>query len=250
MASDSINAAVLLCAGSGSRMQGSVEDKVLVALGGRAVVLHSVDAFVNSGAVQMAVVVYRDEAQRLRLSELLSAAPYASLRVLWVLGGAERQNSVYNALLALDALPEGERPSHVFIHDCARPMLLPAQVNELLAAAQQDGASVLAARVADTLKRAAGSAQQPRRCQLQDVDRAELWAMQTPQVFERSLITAAYAAVIGSAGRVTDDTSAAVAAGHGVTLVENRHPNPKLTTAADLPYLEFLLRERSGLVRK
>lgn len=242
-----INAAILLCAGSGSRMEGAVQDKVLVPLAGQPVVLRSLSAFVDSGAVQTVVVVYRDASQRGQLAALLEPlAQTAHLSVLWAQGGAERQYSVFNALQTLAALPEAQRPAYVFIHDCARPVLRAAAVNALLQAVLADKAAVLANRVADTIKRAAGSAQEPRRCELQDVDRADLWAMQTPQVFERELITAAYAQVIEAGTRVTDDTSAAVAAGHRVTLVENRHPNPKLTTAADLPYLEFLLAQEGA----
>lgn len=228
-------------------MEGAVEDKVLVPLAGQPVVLRSMGAFVRSGRVQIAVVVYRDEPQRSRLEALLSpVAQQAGITLLWTQGGAERQYSVFNALQALDALEAHAKPAYVFIHDCARPMLRAASVNALLDAATADGASVLANRVADTVKRAAGSAKEPRLRELEDVDRADLWAMQTPQVFERGLITSAYAQVITAGARVTDDTSAAVAAGHRVTLVENRHPNPKLTTAADLPYLEFLLAQEDA----
>lgn len=238
------NAAILLCAGSGSRMAGAVDDKVLVPLGGRPVVLHSFGAFAVSGKVQVAVVVYRDDAQRSRLADLLEApAASAGLTLLWARGGAQRQDSVYNALLALQELADSEKPGYVFIHDCARPMLRATHVEALLAAAQADGAAVLANRVADTIKRAAGSATEVRARALEDIDRSCLWAMQTPQVFARELITDAYAAIIAAGRQVTDDTAAAAIAGHAVTLVENRQPNPKLTTAADLPYLEFLLRE-------
>lgn len=241
-----INAAILLCAGSGTRMGGAVEDKVLVPLGGEPVVLRSFDAFARSGKVQVAVIVYRDHEQRARIEQLLATLrPQAGITLLWTQGGAERQNSVYNALVALGELEAPQRPQYVFIHDCARPMLRPEHVDALLEAARADGASVLASRVADTIKRAEGSAKEPRARHLSDIDRSDLWAMQTPQAFARELITAAYAAVIAAGARVTDDTAAAAAAGHTVTLVENRHPNPKLTTAADLPYLEFLLRQHT-----
>ena len=239
-----INAAILLCAGNGTRMAGAVEDKVLVPLGGQPVVLRSFDAFVASGQVQVAVIVYRDSGQRAQIAQLLAEhRPQAGLTLLWAQGGAERQDSVYSALTALGELEAAQRPQYVLVHDCARPMLRAAHVDALLEAARADGAAVLASRVADTIKRAEGSSKQPRARHLADIDRSDLWAMQTPQAFARELITAAYAAVIAGGMRVTDDTAAAAAAGHTVTLVENRQPNPKLTTAADLPYLEFLLRE-------
>jgi 2-C-methyl-D-erythritol 4-phosphate cytidylyltransferase len=65
--------------------------------------------------------------------------------------------------------------------------------------------------------------------------------METPQVFTRELITAAYAKVAAKELRITDDASAVELLKHPVALLENTHPNPKLTTPADLAYAEFLL---------
>ena len=65
--------------------------------------------------------------------------------------------------------------------------------------------------------------------------------METPQVFDRELITRAYARVHAKGLHVTDDAQAVELLAHPVALLENAHPNPKLTTPADLAYLEFLL---------
>jgi 2-C-methyl-D-erythritol 4-phosphate cytidylyltransferase len=70
--------------------------------------------------------------------------------------------------------------------------------------------------------------------------------METPQVFDRDLICRAYAAVRARGLRVTDDAAAVEAIGHPVAVLENQHPNPKLTTPADLPWLEFLLNRSVG----
>ncbi|HWZ94877.1 MAG TPA: 2-C-methyl-D-erythritol 4-phosphate cytidylyltransferase, partial [Opitutaceae bacterium] len=68
-----------------------------------------------------------------------------------------------------------------------------------------------------------------------------LWAMETPQVFSRDLITRAYARVAAKKLRITDDVQAVELLGQPIALLENPHPNPKLTTPADFAYLEFLL---------
>ncbi|HKB89618.1 MAG TPA: 2-C-methyl-D-erythritol 4-phosphate cytidylyltransferase, partial [Opitutaceae bacterium] len=76
-------------------------------------------------------------------------------------------------------------------------------------------------------------------------DRSRLWAMETPQVFDRELIIEAYRKVRLNSLRVTDDAAAAELSGHPVSLLENRFPNPKITTPGDLAYLEFLLKSRA-----
>ena len=105
-------AAILLAAGNGSRMQGSVDDKVLAPLAGRPVFAHSAAAFMTSGVADFYVVVYRDQRQ---MTELAAYAPTPSALVR---GGRERRDSVMNALASLP-----DDIAYVFIHDCARPLI-------------------------------------------------------------------------------------------------------------------------------
>lgn len=224
-------AAILLAAGSGSRMQGTVTDKVLAPLAGRPVFAHSAAAFMQSAVADLYVVVYRDQRQMMELSA------YAPTPSVLVHGGRERQDSVMNALTALPADIE-----HVFIHDCARPLVRPQQLVALHKIVRREHAVVLAHRVTDTIKEhtvlretKGGDAR------LRTLDRARLWAMETPQVFARELIVRAYARVANRGRHITDDAQAVEQLGHPVALLENAHPNPKLTTPGDLAYLEFLL---------
>jgi 2-C-methyl-D-erythritol 4-phosphate cytidylyltransferase len=217
-------AAILLAAGSGSRMQGAVNDKVLALLAGRPVFSHSAAAFMQSAIADLYVVVYRDQRQML---ELQAYAPTPSLLVH---GGRERQDSVMNALAALPA-----DIAHVFIHDCARPLIRAEQLVALHKIVRREHAVVLAHRVTDTIKEHRDDAR------LRTLNRARLWAMETPQVFARDLIARAYARVAARKLHVTDDAQAVEQLGHPIALLENSHANPKLTTPADLAYLEFLL---------
>lgn len=218
-------AAILLAAGSGSRMQGAVADKVLAPLAGRPVFAHSAAAFMQSAIADLYVVVYRDQRQMMELSA------YAPTPSVLVHGGRERQESVMNALAALPADIE-----HVFIHDCARPLIRPEQLVALHKIVRREQAVVLAHRVTDTIKEHRDDAR------LRTLQRDRLWAMETPQVFSRDLIARAYERVAARGLAITDDAQAVEQLGHPIALLENAHANPKLTTPADLDYLEFLLR--------
>jgi len=217
-------AAILLAAGSGQRMLGAVSDKILAPLGERPVFAHSVAAFLASGVADFYVIVVRDQAQSIALSA------YAPTPALFVIGGKERQNSVQNALAALPA-----DIAYVFIHDCARPFIRPEQLAALHKIVRKEDAVVLAHRVTDTIKKHADPGH------LKSLERDRLWAMETPQVFARELITTAYEKVAKKKIRITDDASAVELLKHPIALLENTHPNPKLTTPADLAYAEFLL---------
>ncbi len=231
-------AAILLAAGQGRRMQIAVADKILAPLAGRPVFAHSAAAFAASGVADFYVIVYRDERQSLDLS------CYAPTPALFVKGGRERQDSVANALAALP-----DDIHHVFIHDCARPLVRPELLSALLRLVRRDGAAALAHRVTDTIKKITTphpSADPirtpvPVRVKTVTLDRAQLWAMETPQAFARDLIVRAYARVQQRRLRITDDVQAVERLGARVSLLENPHPNPKLTAPADLAYLEFLL---------
>lgn len=217
------NAAILLAAGSGKRMQGVVDDKILAPLGNMPVFGHSVAAFIESGVADFYAVVCRDQRQLAELSA------YAPTPCVFVRGGKARQDSVVNALEALP--PDIE---YVFIHDCARPFVRAEQLVGLLKVVRRENAAVLAHRVVDTIKQHSDDGH------LKSLDRSRLWAMETPQVFARELIMKAYAQVVARDVTITDDAAAVELLKQPVALLENTYPNPKLTTPADLPYFEYL----------
>ncbi len=212
-------------------------DKVLAPLGGRPVFAHAAAAFVTSGVADFYVVVYRDQRQMMDLSA------YAPTPSVLVRGGRERGDSV---MAALAALPDDIE--YVFIHDCARPLVSAEQIVALHKIVRRTGAVVLAHRVTDTVKQVSG--RNPGRGtrdaeagqKLRTLDRSRLWAMETPQVFERSLITRAYERAQARGLTPTDDAAAVELLNRKIALLENPTPNPKLTTPGDLRYLEFLLK--------
>jgi 2-C-methyl-D-erythritol 4-phosphate cytidylyltransferase len=144
-------------------------------------------------------------------------------------------------LNGLEACPADTRL--VFIHDTARPLLTPESLRTLAARAAETGAAVLAHRVKDTIKRIPPGNAASAPSLLEDLERSSLWAMETPQVFDHALILDAYRRVAREHAAITDDVAAAVRAGHPVSLVENLHPNPKITEPHDLALVEFLIRD-------
>lgn len=236
-----MNSTVLfLAAGSGQRMQGSVADKALALLAGRTTMAHCINAFVHAGLAETVVIVYRDAAQKAALQTAIAPLLPECGDVIWVAGGLERQDSVWNALLALP-----DESDYVYIHDVARPCIHPESLKALQLAVERDGAAALAHPVADTIKRIA-HANELRSVDLEDLDRSRLWAMETPQAFRTESIRAAYQRVRDNHWTITDDTAAAAAIGLKTTLVPNPFANPKLTTAIDIEYIETILRRSAG----
>ena len=110
--------AVILAGGSGSRMRGSVSDKVLVPLLGKPVIMHSFGAFVESGRVGKVVFACRDSSQQAAIESAVEKYfPGCGVETIFCRGGAERGDSVFNGLTALGG--DGEI---VFIHDGARSL--------------------------------------------------------------------------------------------------------------------------------
>ncbi|MCX8156541.1 MAG: 2-C-methyl-D-erythritol 4-phosphate cytidylyltransferase [Verrucomicrobiae bacterium] len=224
-----MNAAIIVAAGSGTRMGAGV-DKLFLPLAGQPVVLHAWRQLDASPCVQQIILVVR-EGQQSRFSALAQDTRLAKPFKV-VAGGAERQDSVTNGLAALDPAVEW-----VAIHDGARPCVSPELIEATFKAAMQHGAAVAAQKVTDTLKEADAAGLIRR-----TVDRTHLWAVQTPQTFRVDIIRRALAAARQQGLNLTDDTAACELIGQPVVLVPSPAPNPKITYPVDLLYAERLLR--------
>jgi 2-C-methyl-D-erythritol 4-phosphate cytidylyltransferase len=218
---------VIVAAGRGTRMgQG---DKLFLDVAGLPLIGHTWQRFDRLPETTEIIIITRDDARP--LFEDLAKRIDAKKPWQLVAGGAERQDSVWNGVNATAAESE-----LVAIQDGARPCTPDSAIHAALAAARETGAAVLAKRVSDTLKRGDGQAQI-----VGTIDRENVWAVQTPQVFRREIILAALAKVRDEGLSITDDTAACEALGQAVKLIECDMPNPKATTPGDLPYIESLL---------
>jgi len=228
---------ILLAAGSGRRMAGEVDDKILAPLNGLPALCYSLRAFQASALIDTYTIVYRDDAQKTALLEAVLQTNIRIDQILWVQGGSERQDSVEKALAT-----QPEDCEYVFIHDAARPLVSVESIQALDKAVRRDHAAVLAHAVTDTIKRIPQT-DQLETIILEDLQRSRLWAMETPQAFNYAKIRQAYKHVRANDLKITDDTAAAASIGLKTTIVPNTQPNPKLTTSADLAYIKHLLKE-------
>lgn len=221
--------AIIVAGGSSQRMG---FDKLLAPLNDRPVVAHAIAAFERTASVTDIILVGRAE----RLSEYQKIVAGEGFRKVSAVipGGARRQDSVRCGLEKLKASAE-----FVAVHDAARPLVSPELIEQIFQLARSHGGAASAAPVIDTLKRVDRD-----RFVTGGVERADLFAVQTPQIFRRDLLTEAYRAVFEAGLEVTDEISAIEHAGGKVALLPNEAPNFKITYPADLPLAEFLLRQR------
>jgi len=229
--------ALIVGAGASTRM-GTGVDKLFIELAGRPVLAHTWARFDGAACIDEIVLVVREE-QVGRVRELAVRFGFAKpYRV--VLGGAHRQDSVWNGLQALSALAE-----LVAIQDAARPCTPIELITATVEAARDVGAAVAAQPLTDTIKESANGS-----FVLRTLDRARLWAVQTPQTFRVEIIKRAISEARMRGLRFTDDTAACELIGQPVRLVASDCPNPKLTRPGDMAYIEFLLQQQAQSASK
>jgi len=224
--------AIIVAAGRSRRMG---FDKLFAEVAGRPVLAWSVAAFEQCAAIARIVIVGPEDGTD-ALEELRAREGWRKVERI-VAGGAERHLSVARGLEALG----GSDTDLVAIHDGARPLVSAELIARCLAKAAEMGAVCCAAPVADTMKRAT-----PDLMVSGSVDRDGLWAMQTPQVFRRDLIRRAYAAILASDEKVSDEVSAVQRLGKPVALLLHEEWNFKITYPRDLKLASHLLKERAG----
>ncbi|HET7623868.1 MAG TPA: 2-C-methyl-D-erythritol 4-phosphate cytidylyltransferase, partial [Verrucomicrobiae bacterium] len=222
--------AVIVAAGKGTRMGPNV-DKLFLEIAGSPVVAHTWRKFASAVCIDEIVLVVR-AGMEFAFEELAAKiGSQKSFRI--VTGGAERQDSVWNGLQAVSSGTE-----IVAIQDAARPCTNAALIEATISAARETGAAVAAQPVTDTIKESRDGKFAER-----TLDRAKLWAVQTPQTFRLEIIRRALAEVRRKGLSVTDDTAACELIGQPVRLVAGVQPNPKVTRPEDLPFIEMLLKK-------
>ncbi len=215
--------AVIVAAGSSQRMGG--KDKMFAPLGGRPLLARVIDVFQKCDAVDQ-IVVALSQPNLERGRQLVGK--YAWSKVSDVcLGGERRQDSVKNGLNHL------RHCDWVVIHDGARPLVTAEIIKNGLAAALETGAAIAAVPVTDTVK-AAGEDH----FVLKTLERQNLWAVQTPQVFRFAIIDEAHH---HGQHDVTDDSMLVEQLGYKVKLYMGSYNNLKITTPGDLALVNALV---------
>ena len=218
--------AVIPAAGVGARMAAD-RPKQYLQLGGRTILEHSLDCFLDHPCLKGVVV------------SIAADDPYwpglacaSDTRIQRAAGGRERADSVLNALLLLHAQGAADN-DWVLVHDAARPNLARDDLDRLLGELANDPVGgLLAVPARDTLKRADANGRVSA-----TIDRSTVWQAYTPQMFRLGALHRALADSLVADVAITDEASAIEWWGQAPRLVEGRNDNIKVTRPEDLEWL-------------
>ena len=222
--------AIIVAAGSSQRMG---FDKLLALLGEKPVLAHTIDAFERTPSVGEIVLVARAE----RVGEFEELVRQNSFKKVTgvIAGGKQRHDSVRAGLGRVNG-----KATHVAVHDAARPLVTPEQIERVHEVARLHGGAALAEPITSTVKRADENC-----VVIGGVPRENLYAMQTPQIFARDLLDQASGKIQAAELAVTDEVSAVEHLGAKVVLVPNEDWNVKITYPRDLLLAQAVLARRA-----
>ena len=215
--------AIIVAGGTGSRMKGDVPKQFML-LGGKPVILYSIEAFYNTDPEIQIFLVLHPEYQE--YWKQLSKDFKITIPTKIARGGETRFESVKNGLDCI----EGE--GYVAIHDAARPVINAAFIKKIFAEAEKYGSAMPGIALNETIRIIEGD-------DTRQLDRTVLRAMQTPQVYKVSELKEAYK--LPFTPFFTDDASVMQFAGIPLHLTDGRPGNIKITHASDLAVAEALL---------
>jgi 2-C-methyl-D-erythritol 4-phosphate cytidylyltransferase len=221
---------IIPAAGQGKRMNAG-KNKQFIMLGDKPVIVHTLSVFEQDVYCRGILLVINEKEIDL-FNELIATYGIKKVQHL-VVGGAERQYSVYNGLIKVQG-----SDGLVLVHDGARPFITIQKIHELVKAASETGAAILAVPVKDTIKKVTNGFVD------ETVERSSLWAVQTPQAFHIPLLLTAYEQAFQTGFIGTDDASLVEKMDKPISVVTGDYENIKLTTPEDLTYGESILRNR------
>lgn len=226
-------AVVIPAAGVGQRMQADRPKQYLL-LAGKTILEHTVSRLLQLPQLERVWLALSADDQYFGHTAL-GHLP----QVTRVSGGAERANSVLNALQEIDP----EAYPWVLVHDAARPLVQLTDIENLLQQCEsQQCGGILATPVRDTMKR--GDAASPLSRVDHTVSRQQLWHALTPQLFPTALLRDCLSQALDANVAITDEASALEWAGHPVLLVPGRADNIKITQPEDLALARFYLEQQ------
>lgn len=211
---------IVLAAGKGKRMKAG-KNKQFIELEGKPVIIHTLSVFeADPWCSEIKLVI--NEKEKDIFKELLHQYPVQKIKEM-VIGGGERQDSVYNGLTSFQSA------EIVLVHDGARPFISQEVIHNLVEKASKEGAAIVGVPVKDTIKRVskAGVVEET-------VERSSLWSIQTPQAFRYPILKEAHEKAKTENYLGTDEASLVERIQVPVHIVEGEYENFKLTTPEDL----------------
>jgi 2-C-methyl-D-erythritol 4-phosphate cytidylyltransferase len=220
-----MNTAIIAAAGSGQRFNSDIP-KQFIEIGGKPILLHSIERFAVCESVdEIIVVLAADEIEKFSSRPEIKALP----NIKFVEGGSTRTESVYNGLMAVDPAT-----AIVAVHDGARPLTTPDEITRTIERASETGAACLTAPVTDTIKEVDDG------WITRTVDRRMLRRAMTPQAFKYELLMEAFRGRDLS-DEITDECYLVEQLGHRIASVAGGTQNIKITHSEDLILAEAFL---------
>lgn len=219
--------ALIVAAGRGVRFGGDVP-KQFRPLGERPLLSWTISRFEEAASIDEIGVVVAEEFLLYTREKVVAPFGFKKLNRI-IAGGETRQESV---LKGLKSLPYAT--SFVAIHDGARPLVAPEDIDKVVGLAQKDRAAIMIRPVAETIKRVEGE------FILSTLDRSKLYLAETPQVFQYDIILSAHEKADLEVA-APDDAYLVEKLGFKVKTIIGRGPNPKVTTEGDLEYVKFIM---------
>lgn len=223
--------AILPAAGIGKRMQpvfGQTR-KQFIQIHGRPLLCYTLDVFQKSDVITDIVLVCEKEWIGYVGQEIISKYNFDKVKKI-IEGGAQRQDSVYNGLRAID------KTDLVMVHDAVRPMATEELIQRSAEACMTHQAVITAVRVKDTIK-----LQNPEQFVAETIDRSNLWQVQTPQCFDYALLKQAFEKAYADSFYGTDESMLVERLGHPVKIIEGDYRNVKITTPDDVALAQLYL---------
>ncbi len=219
--------AIIVAAGQGSRIGGS-QPKQFQDVGGKPVAAHSLLKFEACKTITEIILIVSEGWLEFAV-ELANTNKIAKLSKV-IVGGKERQDSVYKGLNALTT-----QPDIVTVHDAVRPFISISKIEETVQAAQEFGGALVAVPVKDTIKAEKDGFVE------KTLERKVLWAVQTPQTFRFEILSTAYNKAYEKGIYSTDDSALVEMAGYPVKIIEGDYQNIKITVPSDFALAEKLI---------
>lgn len=225
--------AVIVAAGNSTRM-GLDISKQFIDLCGKTVIERTIDAFEKAEAIDEIVIVCRLQ-DMAKIKEITEKSNFIKVKSI-AEGGATRGESVSSGVRAADI-----RCEYLAIHDGARPLVTPDDINRVVEKAFLHNATTLGVPVVDTVK-----VVDDKNVIISTPDRSTMYAVQTPQVFERGLYLCALELAEKEGLSLTDDCQLIERTGGKVMIVQGSYENIKITTKTDILTATAIIKHRNG----
>lgn len=224
--------AIIAAAGSGKRIGGD-SPKQYLKITNKPILIYTLEKFDRCNDIDHIILVVQKD--KVHFAEDLLKQWQVRKNVTVITGGAERQDSIHQALHVVP-----DEVEFIVIHDAVRPFVSVQKLNEVIQAGREFGAAVLAVPEKNTVKAVKNGWVE------QTLSREKLWEVQTPQVFRADWLKTSYVNAEKKKLQATDDAALVERMGYRVRLVEGEETNIKITSPVDLKIAETLIQNGYG----